>query len=332
MSYGLTCSVVLIVFFTLLLVNLSTSALSISPHVVWDSLVQFDQNNLEHFVITTQLMPRALIAMYVGAVMAVCGAVMQSITRNPLASPATLGVSAGAVLMTLVGIYFFEASTLAQGVLALLGGGIGFLLTLNIAKSVRFGEDEYGLPLILSGALSSMLLLSLCSAILLTDAEKRADYLSWMAGNINHYYAPRLALFWPLGLTGICALMLLSRPLTLISIGVERATALGVSVKRVSSIAVFAVVIAASSAVAICGPVSFVGLVTPHLIRPLTGIHLAKALPLNALTGAGLCLLADTLARVAFAPYVLHTGVLLDLLGGLAFAVIVYHFFLRPKA
>lgn len=310
--------------------SLSLGATAIPPREVLRALVAFDPGILDHFVVLSQRLPRALIAVYAGAVMASCGAAMQGVTGNPLASPSTLGVSAGAMLGMLVSVYLFDAGLWVQGLAALAGGFGGFALTLMVARLTGLGPDPRGLPLILSGALTAMLLAGLSGALLLTDPARRAEYLGWLSGNINHFYADRLAAFWPLGVASMLGLLALARPLTLIGLGTERAAAMGVRVQPVSRAVLVAVVLGAGSATAICGPIGFVGLVVPHLVRPFTGAHFARLLPVAALVGAALCLIADVLARRAFAPFTLHTGVLLELVGGICFGALVYRLYLRP--
>ncbi|SDG90968.1 FecCD family ABC transporter permease [Alloyangia pacifica] len=312
--------------------SLGLGATAIAPGEVVGAFLAFDPDNLDHYLVLTQRLPRTLIAAYVGAVMAVGGAAMQGVTGNPLASPSTLGVSAGAMLGMLLSVYGFGAGLGVQGLSALAGGFAGFAMTLAVARMTGLGPDPRGLPLILSGALTGMLLAGLSGALLLTDPARRAEYLSWLAGNINHFYADRLVAFWPLGLVATLTLLALARPLTLIGLGTERAAAMGVRVRPVTQAALAAVVLGASSATAICGPIAFVGLVVPHLVRPFTGAHLARLLPASAQVGAALCLLSDVLARRAFAPFTLHTGVLLELVGGVCFGVLIYRLYLRPGA
>lgn len=314
-----------------LILNLSLGATPIPLPETVRALIAFDPDNLDHFIVLNQRLPRALIAIYVGAVMATGGAAMQGLTGNPLASPSTLGISAGAVLGVMCAVFLFDAPLIWQGPAAVFGAWAGFALTLTVARLTGLGPDPRGLPVILAGAITGMLLAGIAGMLLLSDPARRAEYLSWLTGNINHYYSDRLSLFWPMGLVSIGMLLLMARPLTLIGLGREHALAMGVSVRTVSLAVMFAVLIGASSATAICGPIGFVGLVVPHLVRPLTGAHIARLLPVAALAGANLCLVSDLLARQAFAPFTLHTGVLLDLLGGVVFGLLVYRIYLRKQ-
>ncbi|GAB1584319.1 FecCD family ABC transporter permease [Phyllobacterium phragmitis] len=314
------------------LASLSLGGGSLHFRDMVQALVAFDAGNYDQAVILYQRLPRALIAIYVGATMACGGAVLQGLVRNPLASPSTLGINAGACLFVVAGAFLFDLDIASLGLAALAGAFSGFLLCLVIARLAGRTNDPRGLSLILSGALVSMLLLGLTNAFLLSDPVRRSAFLSWVTGNINHVYIDRLYAFWWIGAAAIGILAILARPLTLILLGAEKAASAGVNVAIVTPLALAATVLAAGSAVAICGPIGFVGLIVPHIVRPFAGNNFAFLLPACAFTGASVCLLADLLAREAFQPYVLNTGLLMDLLGGLVFVVIVKRFYLSPAA
>jgi iron complex transport system permease protein len=176
-----------------------------------------------------------------------------------------------------------------------------------------------------------MLFTGMANALLLSDPARRAEFLSWVIGTINHAYIDRLALFWWIGAGAIVAMLLLARPLTLILFGAEKAASTGVNVPLVSRSATLAAVLGSGSVVAICGPIGFVGLIVPHMVRPFVGNNLMFALPASLVTGAIVCLLADVLAREALHPYVLSTGLVTDLIGGIVFVVIVKRFYLSPS-
>ncbi|MEP6148368.1 MAG: iron chelate uptake ABC transporter family permease subunit, partial [Nisaea sp.] len=224
-----------------------------------------------------------------------------------------------------------EQDVQAQGISALAGGLLGFLCCLAVARMVARTRDPQGLTLILSGALVSMLLFGIANALLLSDPLRRTDLLAWVTGNINHFYADRLAMFWWVGALALLFLLVLARPLTLITIGTEKAASAGVNVPFVTGAALIAVAFAASSSVAICGPVAFIGLVVPHIIRPFVGGAFGLILPAAAVTGAVVCLLADLVARAAFSPFVLLTGLVTDLLCGVVFVIIVKRRYLTAR-
>ncbi|PTW56558.1 iron complex transport system permease protein [Breoghania corrubedonensis] len=315
-----------------LLANLAIGAVQIGWSDVLAALVRFDPDSYDHFVVVYQRLPRALIAIYTGALMAVGGTVLQGLTRNPLASPSTLGINAGAMLFVIVGAYTFDLGLTAQGIAALAGAVFGFASCLSVARLAGLSRDPRGLALILSGALVSMLFVGIANAFLLADPARRTDFLGWITGNINHVYADRLADFWWIGLLSFAILGAIARPLTLVMLGQEKASSAGVNITWVTRAALAAVTLGAGSAVAICGPIGFVGLVVPHIVRPFIGAGLGLALPAGAMTGAIFCLIGDLVARQAFTPYVLHTGVLMDLIGGIVFVAIVRRFYLTPGA
>ncbi|SHM95153.1 iron complex transport system permease protein [Roseibium suaedae] len=292
------------------------------------SLVHFEVNSYEDAVLLFQRLPRSVIAVYAGSIAAASGFVLQSLVRNPLASPATLGVNSGAALFLVAAALLLDADAAVQGLAALAGAITGFLACLAVARFAGRRNDPRGLSLILSGALVSMLFTGMTNALLLSDPARRADFLSWVTGNINHVYIDRLAMFWWIGAAAVLVLLLLARPLTLILFGEDKAASAGVNVPLVSRAAITAAVLGTGSAVAVCGPIGFVGLVIPHIVRPFAGNNLVHALPASLLCGASACLLADLLAREAFQPFVINTGLVTDLVGGIVFIVIVKRFYL----
>lgn len=310
--------------------NLSLGASIIAPSDIRAAFFQFDADNYDHFIVVYQRLPRVLIAVFTGSVMACGGAVLQGLMRNPLASPTLLGVNAGATLFVVGGVIFFGISSASQGLVALIGGAVGFAICLVVARMSGMDGNPKGLSLILSGAVVSMLLIGIANAFLLSSPELRNEFLGWMSGNINHVYFDRLELLWPVGVIGMGVLLVLSRALSLIALGSEKASSAGVNVTLVSRLAVGAVVLSCSAAVAICGPVGFVGLVVPHIVRPLVGANQTAVIPGCILVGATVCLIADMIARMAFAPFVLHTGLMMDMVGGVVFAIIVRRYYLTP--
>jgi len=295
-----------------------------------NALLHFEAETYEQAVLLYQRVPRSLIAVYVGGVAAASGFVLQSLIRNPLASPSTMGVNSGAALFLVAGTLVFDLGTALQGVAALGGAVFGFLACIAVARIAGRRNDPRGLSLILAGALVSMLFTGVTNAFLLADPARRVDFLSWVTGNINHAYIDRLEVFWWIGVLSVAVFLVLARPMTLILLGSEKAASAGVNVSLVSWIALLAAILGSGSAVAVCGPIGFVGLIVPHIVRPFVGSNLVFALPACLTTGAVVCLLADLAAREALKPYVLNTGLVTDLIGGIVFVVIVKRFYLSP--
>lgn len=322
--FGLFCGLVSVFF-----ANLLIGATAIDLSTIVAALFAFDADIYDHYIVVYQRLPRALIAVYMGSMMAVGGHVMQTLTRNPLASPASLGINAGATLSVIICAFLFQLDQQALGIAALIGAALGFLSCLFIARATGGDQHPSGLSFILSGTLTSMLFIGIAHTLLLSDPVKREDYLDWVMGNINHVYIERLDSVWWVGLGAGIILLILARPLTLLALGREKAASAGVPIHIVTWTALTAVMVGAGSAVAICGPIGFVGLVVPHMIRPFFGIHLWAALPASAMAGGSVILIADIISRTVFTPYILHTGIMMDLVGGLCFAIIVRKYYLK---
>lgn len=315
-----------------LALNLSIGAKHIPVPEVIRALIAFDDSTYDHFIVLYQRFPRALIAMFVGSMMAICGMILQGLTRNPLASPSLLGVSSGASLFV-IGLGFYTATPdVWHGALAFAGGWFGFFSCLALAKVAGIGNDPRNLSLILAGAIVSILYSAIANALLLADPGLRLDLLNWITGNINHVYIDRLYDIWWVWPIVVAGLMALAAPLTLILLGADKAQSAGVAVKSVSNMAILLSVGGAAASVSVCGPIGFVGLVVPHMVRPFAGAHFRLTIPLCALLGGAVVLLADLVARIAFAPFVLHTAIVMELLGGVLFIFIVKRFYLSSYA
>ncbi|CAM1647415.1 ABC transporter [Bartonella choladocola] len=327
-KFWLSCIIIFLVVFYL---SIAWGGTFSSPSEVFRVLISRKPESYEQASILYQRFPRAMIAIYAGLIMASSGLVFQGLIRNPLASASSLGVNAGATLFVVGSALIFEANLAEQGSAALLGGLFGFLLCTTIAKIAGVSEKTTGLMLILSGSLTTMLLIGLSNALLLSYADRRSEFLSWIAGNINHAYIDRLYEFWWIGLIALVFVFLLSKPLTLILLGNEKASSMGVRTVAISRFAMACAIVASCSATAVCGPISFIGLIVPHMVKPLVGQDFRLTLPASALIGAILCLLASSVSQNAFQPYVVNTGIILDLFGGIVFILLIRKFYVSPQ-
>lgn len=316
------------VFCVTLMLNLSFGAKPVEWLEIIKSYFAFNDQSYDHFIIRHQREPRSLIAMFIGATMAVSGAVLQGLTRNPLASPSLLGISSGASLFVVFFGFYFATPLELHGYIALVGGFFGFVSVMVLSKIAGIKNDPRNLSLILAGAIVSMLYGAIANSLVLADQNLRNSLMNWLSGNINHAYFDRLNEFWWLGAIAFAFLWVQSRALTLMTLGEEKAESAGVSVKRTQLLAIISCVTASSAAVAICGPIGFIGLVVPHIVRPFAGAHFVHQLPMNAFVGATIGLLADMFARLGFAPFVLNTSIIMELLGGIVFIFIVRRFYL----
>lgn len=309
--FGLGIGVLLLVGCVILSVTLGAADIDIET--VWRSLTAFD-GSTEHLIITTLRLPRSLIAATVGAALAVAGAITQGLTRNPLAAPDIVGINAGAAL-AVVGATFLlgTPSTNTQVWFAFLGGTLAAIVVYLLGSVGRSGMTP--LKLILAGAALTYFLSSLTTGMLVLSQRTLDEVRFWLAGSVSGQdFATFSSVFPYLGL-GLVLSFLISRSITMLTLGEDVAKGLGLRTGWIKAIATVAVILLAGSAVALTGPIGFVGLVVPHLVRSFAGVDYRWLLPYAALVGAILLLLADIAARLVIKPQELPVGIMTALIG-----------------
>ena len=285
---------------------------------VFDRSIPF-ADNVDAQIFFVARLPRVLAAALVGAALALAGVVFQALLRNPLASPDTLGVSAGAALGAVLAITFNADFTLL-GVtavpLASFAGSIGALIIVyGLSAARRRGTST--LVLLLAGVTLTSLLSALSAFVrYLADFTETLRTVRWLMGSLDvGAFTPIAVAIVPLGVA-MMGFVMLPRVLDLISMGAESASARGVDVARAERVALVSASLATGSAVALAGPIGFVGIVVPHLVRLLVGADHRVVLPASALFGASFLIACDLIARLAFAPTELPVGVVTALIGG----------------
>lgn len=244
--------------------------------------------------------PRTVLAILVGAALALSGATMQAVTRNPIADPGILGVSNGASLAVVCGIAFFGLSNpYGQMSLAILGAGIAAVFVYTVGSLGRGGATP--LKLALAGAATSAALTSLIGAVMLPRVDLLQTFQSWQIGGVGGAEWPRIAITAPVLALGALICLLCARGMNSLALGDDMATGLGEHVFRTRLLSALGAVVLAGAATAIAGPIGFVGLVIPHVCRLLVGTDHRWLLPFSALAGAALLLASDIIGRV-FAP------------------------------
>jgi len=276
-------------------------------------------DNVDAQVFFVARLPRVLAAAIVGSGMALSGVVFQALLRNPLASPDTLGVSAGAALGAMLAITFHADFTIA-GVsvipLASFAGSIGALaIVYALASARRRGTSST--VLLLAGIAISALLAAVGRFIqYFADVTDTFRSVQWLMGSLDvGGYAPIIAALVPFTIA-IAGFAVLPRVLDLISMGAESAAARGVDVVRVERIALVSASMSTGAAVALGGPVLFVGIIVPHIVRLIVGPDHRLVLPASALFGASFLVICDLIARTAFAPVELPVGIITAIIGG----------------
>ena len=301
-----------IIFITLALAGLSALSLQMGVIAVpWRALLSDWQTGREyHYVLTAYRLPRLLLALLVGAALAVAGVLVQGIVRNPLASPDILGVNHAASLASVGALLLLPSLPVITLPLLAFAGGMAGLILLRI-----LANTSQPMKLALTGVALSACWASLTDYLMLSRPQDVNNALLWLTGSLwgrdwsfVKIAAPLLILFLPLSLR-FC------RDLDLLALGDARATTLGVSVPRIRLQALLLAVAMTSTGVAVCGPISFIGLVVPHMVRSITGGRHRWLLPVSAMAGALLLVVADLLARIIHPPLELPAGVLTAIIG-----------------
>lgn len=301
-----------VIFIALALAGFSVLSLQMGGIAVpWRALLTDWQTGREyHYVLTAYRLPRLLLALLVGAALAVAGVLVQGIVRNPLASPDILGVNHAASLASVGALLLLPSlPVITLPLLAFAGGMAGLILLRMLANTSQ------PMKLALTGVALSACWASLTDYLMLSRPQNVSSALLWLTGSLwgrdwsfVKIAVPLLILFLPLSLR-FC------RDLDLLALGDARATTLGVSVSRIRLQALLLAIAMTSTGVAVCGPISFIGLVVPHMVRSITGGRHRWLLPVSAMTGALLLVVADLLARIIHPPLELPAGVLTAIIG-----------------
>lgn len=281
-----------------------------------------DSDSFEAAVIYARI-PRTIFGVLAGSALGISGALMQAITRNPVADPSILGVNTGASLMVVIGIAYLNISSgLGLIGLSFTGAMLTALFVYGIA-SYGFGGAS-SLKLALSGAAVSTALGALVNTIMLPDSQVMKEFRFWQVGSIGGATWDDIKLVVPFVIVGICMSFIMASPLNAMALGDEMAVSLGVKVGVVRAISALAGVMLCAVITAIAGPIGFVGLMLPHLIRQLLDNDMRLIIPFSALGGAGLLVISDVLGRVLGRPGELEVGIITAILGAPVFIWIVW--------
>ncbi|WP_194383194.1 MULTISPECIES: FecCD family ABC transporter permease [Microbacterium] len=265
--------------------------------------------------------PRTALAMLAGAALAISGALMQAITRNPLADPGILGVNTGAALAVVIGIAFFGlADTWGYLSLALIGAGLTAVFVYFVGSVGAGGTTP--IKLALAGAATTAALTSLVSAILLPRQNVLDEFRYWQVGNVGRAEWETMAVVAPVLVFGAIVAIFSASALNALAMGDDVATGLGVHVGRIRIVAAIAGVALCAAVTAVAGPIGFVGLMVPHVVRLVSGPDQRWLLPLSAIGGAILLVAADTIGRVIGSPGEVEAGIITAFVGAPVLIVI----------
>lgn len=261
---------------------------------------------------------RTIVGLLVGAAVAMAGTALQGITRNPLADPGILGINAGASLLVVAGISWFSLnSLLAYMGFALVGAVLATVAVtaLATAASRGLGASSGPVAMALAGMVFTAGATSVASALLIADGTSLDVYRYWQVGSVAGRDVTDLVPVLPLFAIGFLVLLIVGRRLDVLAMGDGVARGLGERPERLRLVIGGAAVALAAASVAVAGPIGFVGLVAPHLLRSLIGTSYRLLLPASALVGASLVVLSDTLGRVISPPGEVQVGIMTAVFG-----------------
>jgi len=293
--------------------GISVGAANIDFQTVWKSIFHYDSTREADQIIVGIRLPRELGAAIVGTAFAVGGAIMQGMTRNPLADPGLLGLNAGASL-ALACVFAFHPSATYLSVMfvSFIGAGIGAGLVFGLGSLRPGGMSPVRITL--AGAAVSALLSALGEGMALYYKLSQ-DLAFWTAGGVSGTNWLQLKLIFPVVVVGMMMAIIFSKDLTILSFGEEMAKGLGQRTLLTKAVLMTVVLILAGAAVSLVGPVAFVGLMVPNIVRYLVGTDYRWIIPCSAVYGGILMVLADTVARMVNAPYETPIGAIVSIAG-----------------
>ncbi|WP_433677576.1 iron chelate uptake ABC transporter family permease subunit [Microbacterium gorillae] len=295
------------------LISISVGSRSIPIATVWEALISpADQD--EHYVIWDLRLPRTLVGLVVGVALGVAGALIQALTRNPLADPGILGANAGASFAVALGVGVFGISSISGYVWFAFAGSLAVAVGVYVIGSAgRGGADP--LRLVLAGVAIGAVLGGLTSAMTLVNPDAFDKMRGWGAGTVVGRSFDVVLPVLPFLVAGLLIAMIVARPLNSIALGDDLATALGASVLRTRILVVIAVTLLAGGATAIAGPIGFVGLMIPHVARWIVGPDQRWILAITIVLAPILLLVADIAGRLVMRPAEIPVGIVTAFVG-----------------
>ncbi|MFE4958906.1 FecCD family ABC transporter permease [Streptomyces sp. NPDC056653] len=314
---GLLLAVVALVLVCLASIAIGAKALPLAD--VWHGLFHASGTHGDVLVRDVRV-PRTVLGLIVGTALGLAGAVMQALTRNPLAEPGLLGVNAGASAAVVSAISFFGVTSLTGYVwFAFLGAAIVSVVVYLLGGS----RSATPVRLALAGTAASAALFGYVNAVQLLDAAALDRLRFWTVGSLASANMETVGKVWPFIAVGVVLSLLIARPLNALEMGDDTARALGAHLVRTRVLAMLAVTLLCGAATAACGPIVFIGLMIPHLVRVITGPDMRWILPYAAVLSPVLLLGSDVVGRVIARPSELQVGIVTALLGGPVFIHLV---------
>ncbi|SFF80230.1 iron complex transport system permease protein [Halobacillus alkaliphilus] len=305
---------IIVIFLTAGFLSIAIGKTSIPLSTVWDAFIHYDPSSTNQVIIRTSRITRTLIAMTVGASLSIAGALMQALTRNPLASPDIFGVNAGALFFIVAAATFFSVESLSGYMwIGFVGAGVAGTIVYLLGS---MGEDGLSpIRIVLAGAAISALFISFTQGMLVLDEQRMQSVLFWLSGSVAGRELDILLPVLPFLLGAIVLSFFIGKPLNILMSGDDVAKNLGQNTGLLKLVIGITIVFLAGGSVAVAGSIGFIGLVVPHIVKGITGPNYQWIIPISGLCGATLLLGADIAARLIIAPQEMPIGVMTALFG-----------------
>jgi len=298
----------------LTLLSLALGAQALSPAQLVHALSHPLRDDPAQRIVIGLRLPRTVVALVAGAALGLAGAVMQGVTRNPLADPGLLGVNAGASLAVVTAIGVFGITT-ASGYIWFAFGGAAIAAGVVYAIGVLGPGGATPVKLALAGAALTATLTSIVTLVLLAHLDVFQQYRFWQVGSVSGRSLHDVGVVAPFAAAGALLAIIGGRMLDVLALGDDAARGLGLNVPLARALCAVAVVLLAGTATSIAGPIVFVGLVATHAARPITGHDHRRLIALAGLIGAGLLVASDLIGRFIAPPGELEAGVVIAIIG-----------------
>ena len=302
--------------------SITMGSRAITLMTIWDAFTSYDPTSASETVVREMRVPRTLLGLSVGAALGLSGAILQGVTRNPLAEPGIMGINTGASAFIVFAIMVLGTQQLSVYIwFGFLGAAVATVMVYTIASFGREGATP--VKLALAGAAVTATFYSLTNAIVMTNVEALNELRFWQVGSLAGRYLP---VFWqtlPFIVVGVVVALGAGRALNGLALGEDVAVALGQRVRLTRAVMFVTVAILCGAATAACGPIVFIGLVVPHLARMLCGPDYRWILAYSLVLTPMVFLIADIIGRVVVSPSELQVGVVLGVLGAPAFVALV---------
>lgn len=302
----------IIIFILVFLISILIGAAQISAKDVWLAITS-NSNSSKITIIREIRLPREVAAVFVGAALAVSGTIMQGITRNPLADPGLLGLSAGANAALAITMAFIPSGNYFIILIScFIGSAIGVILVFGVSAIKKGGFDPF--RVVLAGAAVSAFLYAIAEGISLYFKISK-NVSMWTSGGLIGTTWSELEIIVPFILVGLLISVILSRQITVLSLSEEVAVGLGQNTTIIKMILFIVITLLAGASVALVGNMAFIGLMIPHIVRPIVGTDYRFIIPMSIFLGGTLMLFADTLGRVINSPYETPVAAIISIMG-----------------